>query len=253
MITEIHHKGQLYTIDSSRGIDLSVKNLFDGKNPVFFGANQPSILPVQSSEFIGDVKQGGTCNVFSASVDIHCTGTHTECIGHVKDSNIQVPDVCPSGFIFSQLISVSPEAADRTNDSYHIELSTDLIITKHILEEKIAESHKALILRTLPNMESKKSRNYDKHPAPFFTNDAIDYLNELAIEHLLVDLPSIDKADDNGQLGNHHLFFKQGKTISELLYIPNSVSDGFGFLQIQIPNWGLDAAPSRPIFYPVEF
>ena len=44
---------------------------------------------------------------------------------------------------------------------------------------------------------------------------------------------------------------EKGKTISELLYIPNSVLDGFGFLQIQIPNWGLDAAPSRPIFYPV--
>ena len=102
-------------------------------------------------------------------------------------------------------------------------------------------------------MLSKKSRNYDKHPAPFFTNDSIDYLNELAIKHLLVDLPSIDKADDGGQLGNHHRFFEQGKTISELLFIPDSVSDGFGFLQIQIPNWGLDAAPSRPIFYPVEF
>ena len=129
MITEIHHKGQLYTIDSSRGIDLSVKNLFDGNNPAFLGANQPSIIPVQSSDFIGDVNQGVTCNVFSASVDIHCTGTHTECISHVNDSNIQVPDVCPSGFISSQIISVSPEAADETNDSYDVELSTELIIS----------------------------------------------------------------------------------------------------------------------------
>ena len=166
MITELHYKGQLYTIDSSRGVDLSVKNLFDGKNPAFFGANQPSIIPVQSSEFIGDVKQGGSCNVFSASVDIHCTGTHTECIGHVHDTNIHLPDMCPSGFISSQLISVIPEAADGTNDSYHIELSTDLIKTKQILEEKIAESHKALILRTLPNMESKKSRNYISNSKP---------------------------------------------------------------------------------------
>jgi len=69
------------------------------------------------------------------------------------------------------------------------------------------------------------------------------------VQHLLVDIPSIDKANDVGQLENHKRFFKQGKTISELLFIPDDVIDGFGFLQIQIPNWGLDAAPSRPIFY----
>ena len=66
-----------------------------------------------------------------------------------------------------------------------------------------------------------------------------------------MDLPSIDKANDNGKLGNHHIFFQKGKTISEFLYIPDQVNDGFGYLQIQIPNWSLDAAPSRPIFYPI--
>ena len=108
-----------------------------------------------------------------------------------------------------------------------------------------------MIIRTFPNNKSKKYRNYDSDPAPFFTNDAIDYLQSINIKHLLVDLPSIDKLDDGGQLGNHKRFFKKGKTISELLYIPNDLEDGFGFLQIQIPPWQLDAAPSRPIFYPV--
>ena len=54
------------------------------------------------------------------------------------------------------------------------------------------------------------------------------------MEHLLVDLPSIDKADDGGELGNHKRFFKYGKTISELLFIENYIDDGFGFLHIQI-------------------
>jgi hypothetical protein len=66
-----------------------------------------------------------------------------------------------------------------------------------------------------------------------------------------VDTPSIDKADDGGLLGNHRRFFKQGKTISELLFIPDALQDGFGFLQFQIPNWSLDSAPSRPIFFSV--
>ena len=86
---------------------------------------------------------------------------------------------------------------------------------------------------------------------PFLTNDAIYYINQLGVKHLLVDLPSIDKADDGGVLGNHMLFFSRGDTISEMLYIPDNILDGFGFLQIQIPNWSLDSAPSRPIFFSV--
>ena len=101
-----------------------------------------------------------------------------------------------------------------------------------------------LIIRTLPNDESKLSRNYDDVSAPFLTSDAMDYINQLGVKHLLVDLPSIDKADDGGVLGNHRSFFNKGDTISELLYIPNDLLDGFGFLQIQIPNWSLDSAPS---------
>ena len=91
----------------------------------------------------------------------------------------------------------------------------------------------------------------DQYPAPFFTNDAIDYICELGVKHLLVDIPSIDKPDDGGMLGNHRSFFKKGDTISELLFIPDSLRDGFGFLQIQIPSWSLDSAPSRPIFFPI--
>ena len=125
------------------------------------------------------------------------------------------------------------------------------MITKQSIQKKMHQSHSALIIRTIPNDRSKISRNYDKIRAPFFTHQAIDYIASEGVEHLLVDLPSIDKADDEGKLGNHKRFFKYGKTISELLFINDSISDGLGFLQIQIPNWSLDAVPSRPIFYPV--
>ena len=36
-------------------------------------------------------------------------------------------------------------------------------------------------------------------------------------------------------------------TITELAFIPNEVQDGFYFLNIQIPHFECDAAPSRPI------
>ncbi len=251
MIFSVHYKGQDYTLDSDRGIDLSIPNNFDGKNPSFYGAKSPDIKPVLSVDFIGDVNKGGSCNVPVARVDIHCSGTHTECEGHINNSGLRISDVCPRGFLFSQIISIEPVLKSETNESYHVDCENELVISSESIRNNLHEDIEALILRTLPNTDEKLSRNYDENPAPFLTNDAIDFISKKGIQHVLVDVPSIDRANDVGKLGNHHRFFEYGKTISELLYIPDSIQDGLGFLQIQIPNWGLDAAPSRPIFYSV--
>lgn len=250
IFTSINYNGKTYDLRESQGLDLSIKNSFDDKNPTFFYSDQPSLKIVQSDNFIGNIFKGGSCNVNIATVDIHCTGTHTECAGHIRDIEEKIVDFCPRGFIPSRLITVEPKNISDTSDTYHAQTVSDLVISKESIKEKVKDKIDSLIIRTLPNSNFKLSRNYDESPAPFFTSEAIEYINELSIQHLLVDVPSIDKANDNGLLGNHHSFFKKGKTISELLYIDNSIKDSFGFLQIQIPNWNLDAAPSRPIFYP---
>jgi len=251
IFTSINYKGVDYSIDESQALDLSMKNKFNNMNPTFFHSEQPRLEIVESDHFIGDIGQGGSCNVNIATVNIHCTGTHTECVGHIRDVKEKIVDFCPKGFIPSRLITVEPKNILKTNDSYHAPVVSDLVISRDLIEEKVKDEIDSLIIRTLPNSNYKLSQNYDKYPAPFFTSEAIQYINELSIHHLLVDVPSIDKADDNGLLGNHHSFFKKGKTISELLYIDNSIEDSFGFLQIQIPNWNLDVAPSRPIFYSI--
>ena len=251
MIAKIKHDDQIYDLDMDTGVDLSINNDFSGNTPIFYGADQPEVEPEGSDDFIGDIRQGGSCNVPVVSFNIHCTGTHTECIAHILDSEEMIPDVCPKGLIPASIITIEPDKASSVEESYHCDISDDLVISKYSIRRKLSNSHDALIIRTLPNDRSKLSRNYDELPAPFFTNDAIDHINELGVKHLLVDIPSIDKANDGGRLGNHRLFFRQGDTISELLYIPDNILDGFGFLQIQIPNWSLDSAPSRPIFFPV--
>jgi len=87
----------------------------------------------------------------------------------------------------------------------------------------------------------------------------LELISKLCIEHLVVDLPSIDRMADNGILGNHRIFWGDGqnakgeinpdsiKTITELVFIPNEVQDGFYFLNIQLPHFKCDAAPSRPL------
>ena len=251
MKIQINHNDQVYNIDLKEGHDLSIRNDFSGNAPIFYGAEQPKVLPQHSGDFIGDLESGGSCNVPIVSCNIHCTGTHTECISHIQDSKFKITDKCPRGLIPSYLITVEPVAANSIKDSYHCDISGSNVVSKEAIKSKISTPCESLIIRTLPNDESKLSRNYDEVSAPFLTSDAMDHINQIGVKHLLVDLPSIDKADDGGVLGNHRSFFNKGDTISELLYIPNDLLDGFGFLQIQIPNWSLDSAPSRPIFFSV--
>ena len=240
-----------------KGVDLSIPNAFDSKNPSFFSPKNPKVSYLISDEFKGKIASGGTCNVPSVNLDIHCTGTHTECIGHIKDTNTSINEACPKKLISSTLITVHPDSAKTCHeDYYHVPYNKeDLLITEKSLIKAVGgrdEYLDAIIIRTFPNNLEKKTRNYDENPAPFFSNNAILYLLDLGVKHLLVDLPSIDRADDDGQLGNHHLFFRKGQTISELLYIDEKLQDSEGFLYINTPNWDLDAAPSRPVFYPIS-
>jgi len=86
--------------------------------------------------------------------------------------------------------------------------------------------------------------------------EAITFLNNLGIKHLVVDLPTIDRTNDDGMLGNHHRFFETkppyNKTITEFAFIPNSVGEGPYLMLIEIPPMQLDAAPSRPFLFKFE-
>ena len=77
-------------------------------------------------------------------------------------------------------------------------------------------------------------------------------------------MPSIDKMYDDGQLSNHHIFWqvvpnsrllndesRLDRTITEMIYVDKTIVDGLYCLNLQIPAFELDAAPSRPILYPL--
>jgi hypothetical protein len=86
----------------------------------------------------------------------------------------------------------------------------DRLITKkylqNVLENAEADWLDALIVRTLPNDESKKWRAYMQHPRRFFDRSDKLYF-EKGAKHLLVDMPSIDRAFDAGKLSNHRVFW----------------------------------------------
>ena len=119
----------------------------------------------------------------------------------------------------------------------------------------------ALIVRTLPNGEWKQTAEYGEENIPaYFAADAMDLIFEIGVKHLLVDLPSIDRIFDDGKLANHRKFWNIGpgshetgpdtrmnSTITELIYVPDSVEDGEYLLNLQIAPFESDCSPSRPI------
>ena len=164
----------------------------------------------------------------------------------------------------STLISITPKS---TNENYIPSLnSEDLVITKEDLELQLKEVNpgflKGIIIRTLPNCESKKNKDYMKAAPAFFSIEAMEYIVSLGVEHLLVDTPSVDRLLDEGNLSAHNIFWEtkekefnlnaKNKTITEMIFASEDIKDGSYLLNLQVPAFVSDAAPSRPILYRVN-
>jgi len=91
----------------------------------------------------------------------------------------------------------------------------------------------------------------------------MEYILELGISNLLVDLPSIDRLYDDGLMMNHKNFWQVGddrevnpdtvnKTVTEFIYADDKIADGYYLLDIQIPPFLSDAAPSTPLLFKLE-
>jgi arylformamidase len=251
-------------VDFSKGNDISIPLNFNGEQPNTYGVDRASSAPYQDGQFIGDTRKGGPCNFETYSFTPHCNGTHTECIGHITDERIDILSSLNDELIPSTLVSVIPK---NTNENYTPDLNKeDLVITKEDLEIQLKgvniEFLKGIIIRTLPNSEEKKSRDYMKETPAFFSIDAMEYLVSLGVKHLLVDTPSVDRLFDDGHLSAHNIFWEtigkelnpntQNKTITEMIFVPSSVEDGAYLLNLQIPAFVSDAAPSRPIIYKIN-
>ncbi|MCG8436069.1 MAG: cyclase family protein [Gammaproteobacteria bacterium] len=259
-------------VDLKHPIDISIPLVFDGDQPNFFGAPHASKSSLQAGEFIGDTTRGGSCNVDEYKLVPHCNGTHTECIGHIVHDNVFVPEVMTTSFLPATLITVAPMTFARTKESSLPNPEpTNRMVTAFAINQALQEfpdesMYRALIIRTLPNSEKKPIAEYHADdPPPFLSMEAANRLVELDVEHLLVDIPSIDRMNDDGRLTAHHIFWElppyardrasatRGHcTITEMIYVPDFVPDGYYLLNLQLPPFMADAAPSRPILYQAQ-
>ena len=116
----------------------------------------------------------------------------------------------------------------------------------------------ALVIRTLPNGSNKQTMQYSGTNPPYITAEAMGWIAGQGVQHLLVDIPSVDREQDNGVLAAHHIFWnypanpRLQATITEMVFIPNEIPDGLYLVNIQVPCWELDAAPSRIALFPLR-
>lgn len=252
------------------GFDLSIPLAFNDAQPRFFGAAAASAEPVIAGSFVGDVRRGGSCNCSTHALTPHCNGTHTECIGHVTEERLGVREFAKAHLVPALLLSVVPEhVAPDSQPPGPPARGGDRLITRAALQAAAGPydlaQFPALVVRTLPNDRSKQHRDYDTgETSPYFSAEAMRWIVANDVHTLVVDLPSLDRADDP-RLTTHRIFWGLGPeatalasasrpegTVTELAFIDDAIADGPYLLNLQVAPFVADAAPSRPILLPLS-
>ncbi|MCC7507644.1 MAG: cyclase family protein [Saprospiraceae bacterium] len=246
MLIRFQFRQQTYSADLSKGIDLSLP-LRDGlDNPNCFWAPAPEFSPVRMGDFVGSTAEGGPVNFYNVRFNPHGNGTHTECVGHIARERFVLRDCLLDTHCVAKLASVYPRRTDEG----------DRVIFRDQIEELLQPGEaEAFVLRTLPNDDRKKSLQYTGANPPYLHHEAAAWLVDCGIRHLLIDLPSVDREEDGGQLLAHRAFWRYPQatrvdcTITELIYAPETLPDGRYLLNIQTAAFELDASPSRPVLF----
>ena len=220
---EIHDTA--YTADLSKPIDISITM---GQVKCFY-APDVVMTPYKSGDFIGSVNKGAPVNFYNVQLNPHGNGTHTECLGHITKNQQSVNKVLKEFHYNSYLLTAELETLENG----------DRVISKDALAKGFpSKGADAIIIRTSPNSDSKLTMDYSGTNPPYLTSEAMQFLVDHGVQHLLIDTPSVDREEDAGILAAHHIFWgldleenvidasRQTGTITEMVYIADSHPDG---------------------------
>lgn len=283
MIIRLIHNGENFAANLAAPVDISIPLQNGSENPNCFFAPPPVFEPVRAGNFIGSTQEGGAVNFFNVHINPHGNGTHTECAGHIAKETYTINQCLRQFHSIGRLITVEPE---RTGE--------DHVITRAALERAVNRSDglnpsdqftaqqtpsgafepstpsngfepsdgdafgTTLIIRTLPNGADKRLRQYSNTNPPYINSEAMEWIVRLGIEHLVVDLPSVDREMDGGVLAAHHIFWnypaapRLQATITELTYIENTVPDGLYLVNHQVTSIELDASPAKILLFSLQ-
>ncbi len=246
MLATIQYSNTDYRINLSLPIDISLPIRHGNDNVNAFHIPQPEFKPITVGNYTGAVAAGAGSNCQVLTLTPHGNGTHTECIGHITKEPYTINKCLTNFWYVALVISVRPFKME--NDDY-------IILKEEIIPHLQNTPAQALVIRTLPNTDEKTQQNYSGTNPTYLHRTAAKLIQEAGIQHLLIDLPSIDREEDGGNMLAHKAFWnypeapKWKNTITELIYVPDNVGDGLYLLNMQIAPLETDASPAKPILY----
>jgi len=238
-----------YKANLNAPLDISIK-LENNNSPIAFHAPPYISEPFKSGDFVGSIEKGSPVNFFNLSINPHGNGTHTESVLHIDQRGQSISDTLKDFHFVAYLTTAKPKRLENEDTIIDAESLN--------LEDKNLRDVDALIVRTLPNFSIKTNFDYSDTNPSYFTKEAIELINKSGIDHLLVDVPSIDREQDGGQLIAHKTFWntnddiKLNKTITEMVFVDNNIQDGLYLLNLHIISVDIDASPSKPVIYELK-
>jgi arylformamidase len=234
---------QQFSADLNQSFDLSLPY---GSDESYSAWGSPSMKaePVRYGEWVGSVEAGSSVNFFDLTLNPHGNGTHTEWAGHILKDRGSVNQQLSIFWFPALLVEVTPDSNGAISEPNKLESESSL--------------PPAIILRTSPSYERPASRDYTSTAPPFLTEEFAQALRLKGVEHLLIDLPSVDPEEDGGALVAHRAFWnvpeelRTQATITELINVPFELEEGIYFLNLQVAPLENDASPSRPIIFPAK-
>lgn len=248
MMARFSFGNRILRVSLNQGVDISLPVDTAGRLTRAWHAPPPAEAPLLYDKPAA-VSHGFSVNSYQITLAPHSHCTHTEWCGHFLTDRQPLPVNKVPLWMPALLLSLFPRTDARgqswltRKDLQHLFLSGE-----HI---------PAVIVRTLPNPETKRTVNYSGQGAVAFEPEAMAFLRDEGVRHLLTDLPSVDPEKDGGALKAHRAFLNHSpqeeplRTITELVFVPDPCPDGLYLLNLQLAPIPGDAVPSRPVIFPV--
>jgi len=247
MKVTIEYNSRKIEVDISNPIDISIPIDPSKENVNAWYIHDPEIQPEVIDGHEVSVAKGAVVNFNGIKFNPHSHITHTECVGHITEDVHSINKNLKYFIFLAEVVTIAP--------LFH---NGDFIIGVKQLRRALRNKKRdAIVIRTLPNLEEKKSMRYSNTNPTYLSEKAAIYLKEKGIKHLLIDLPSVDKEKDDGKLLSHNAFWntdgelRMDATITEFIYVPNEVEDGEYLLNLMIAPFENDATPSKPVLYEI--
>jgi kynurenine formamidase len=247
MKVTIEYNSRTIAVNISNPIDISIPIDTSKQNVNAWYIDDPEIKPAVIDDYEVSVANGAVVNFNEITFNPHSHITHTECVGHITKEVHSINKNLKYFIFLAEVVTIAP--------LFH---HGDFIIGVKQLRRALRNKKRdAIVIRTLPNLEDKKSMRYSNTNPTYLSEKAAIYLREKGIKHLLIDLPSVDKEKDDGKLLSHNAFWntdgelRMDATITEFIYVPNEVEDGEYLLNLMIAPFENDATPSKPVLYEI--